>query len=165
MVKYTNEQISELYKKKETKIKFSQENPKTKKNKESITQTWDRYEKYKKADTIKEFINLGGKKIDFTSAINGDNLEIIDEILSNSSENSTNLSPVIEDVVENEYEDINKSGNIESENIESVNIDNLDISEENNEQFKPDVKVGDVIDKLKELPEESIDMFLTSPPY
>ena len=137
MVKLSDEEIHELYKNKETKIKFSQENPK-KKNKDSTTQTWNRYEKYKKADTIKEFINLGGKKIDFTSAINGDNLEIIDEILSNSSENSTNLSPVIEDVVENEYEDINKSGNIESENIESVNIDNLDISEENNEQFKPD---------------------------
>ena len=111
----------------------------------------DRYEKYKSSKNYEEFKELGGKGGDFRNDYqkgfiilddigdngvidddNGDNEEIDDddEILSNSSENSNNLSPVIEDVVET------------AEEIAEIYM-NYIISEVS----KPEINVKDILKK------------------
>ena len=106
----------------------------------------DRYEKYKSSKNYEEFKELGGNKNDFKydyqkgfiilddigDGNNGDNdvIDDNDEILSNSSENSNNLSAEIEDVVET------------AEEIAEIHM-NYIISEVS----KPEINVKDILKK------------------
>ena len=96
MLEYPDEKINKIWKDKDISIKLKNENPK--KNKK--TKTYKRYEKYKIAKSIKEFIDLGGSKGDFKDIINTDYLEILNEEIEINTDLEKEISYEITNVID-----------------------------------------------------------------
>ena len=138
-------------------FKFIQQNPKQSKS------TISRYDKYKYSTNYNEFLELDGTTQDIRNDLQKGFIIIDDDDILPDNNQVSSLTSEILDVESN---DNNDNDNDNNDNNDNDNNDN-DNNDNDNEisDFKPKIIIGDVIEELKKMDDESIDIIITSPPY